>query len=291
MKRTKINGGDLNVVNATADTTDGVLTWWDLSGTIDSTKLLGALERRDFDADDLPDFPTSARALHRAMNEVRLSGINTVVRQAPDKSITLLMETFEEDAKGVTRPLYTPYVTAWVDDEGEEFELHFDHQRGENAAITEAFARHASQYGTIETSAWLLKMLSRFRAVSTRTAGGVYFIPRHYVERYRAVTEALMECSTSVAYYVPVARSVDAVKAIMAAVTAEALREAETLMDSVGDEKIGSKALHNRAKKCKDYVASLTIYEELFGQKLVEVRDTFDRVNAAVTAAALAADV
>lgn len=291
MKRTKINSGDLNVVPESADTTDGVLTWWDLSGTVDSTKLLGALERRDFDANDLPDFPTSTRALHRAMSEVRLSGINTVLRQAPDKSITLLMEDFEKDRVGVMRPIYVPYVTAWVDDEGEEFELHFDHERTENAQITSAFARNASQYATTEVSAWLLGMLARFRAVSTRTAGGVYFVPRHYVERYRAVTEALMECSTSVVYYVPVARSVDAVRAIMAAVTAEALREAETLMDSVGDEKMSSRALHNRAKKCRDYVGSLSIYEELFGQKLVEVRDTFDRVSAAVTAAALAADV
>lgn len=150
--------------------------------------------------------------------------------------------------------------------------------------------RFDSQMNLLPSSkvgAWLVTVAEEAcDGVSLRPSGGFYFIPRHAVGVWKAVSDALRPLGVET-FQIPAVTSEDAVRAVSAAVT----REAQVLLDEVGAAleagTLGARALTNREGDLKIIESKMKLYENLLGVSLDGVRDKLEDVQANLAAAAL----
>jgi hypothetical protein len=91
-------------------------------------------------------------------------------------------------------------------------------------------------------------------------------------------------------YELPALRSAEAVEAIMDAVLGEAKKVEEELTDDLAAGKFGARGLRNRVDRCEAAITKLGTYEELLGQNLASIKETFESLRANLVAAVLVAE-
>jgi hypothetical protein len=293
-----MNAADLVVVEGTEQRA-GAIVWWRLSGNISHAALLAAWEGGAADKHGrtlsnawLPGEPSARAALRRAVQSV--TGPRRLARPLPAGAGWALVE--ERPSKDNEKVLEHEVVLTCAIDSAcamRGFAKRPDAVPlgGEIRAEYER-ARTALDAGDI--GSWLSDLVrSRLHAVALRDSGGIYFVPRSYVERYAQVRDVLRTCSAHVLHEVPALRTEEAVAAILSALEDEAKAAVDDMVERIGrtgDEALGKRGLASqvaRLDRLRDKVAG---YEALLGARVEGLREHLVELTATTTAAVLAAD-
>jgi hypothetical protein len=270
-------------INDAAPGTAGAILWWRLSGRISYAKLAKAWQEAGHDASLLPAEPTPLAALKgavRAMTEQR-----RLVRPLADHDgYAIVDETARRDDLDygiVARVKVHPEDDTRIGIQPSDF-AQADRLRAEYTD-----ARGSIPHGRLGN--WLADMAARCKAISLRPTGGIYFVPRTHVARFRAIARTVMDATTCTVYEVPALDSDEAVAAVLDALTAEADAEMADLGDDLND--LGARALRTRERRCDQLRQKLEAYAELLGPALDVINDQLDTTKANVAEAMILAEL
>ena len=186
-------------------------------------------------------------------------------------SVNLAARLKEAHAPGITEVVnYTVEITPE------------DHPRKQE--LLERMAFHLNHLDATDVSDWLVALMPSLNAVGLRPRGGMYFIPQPMVAAYHALAEAIHAHTVHSLYEVPALQTKDAVRAVLDAITREALAEAEAMelaLDLGDSMKEGTRK--RKAAHCEAVAAKVASYEELLGQALPELQERLKGLHRQLT--------
>lgn len=278
----------MNVVAVTSKVAHaGVILMWTLRGATDLAALTTAWSLAGLDERDLPEAPTPATALRRAVNELREAhrfvrsmgkgGGFAIVQEDPDLATDAAFKIeMKVRLDTVGRLLITP-----ASDAGED--------------LRASFEKHATELSTEDVSAWLVGLIPSLDGVPMRGGGGVYFIPFAHLPRLNAIVDVLRAATGHAIYRVPAvdesddnSRS-DIVQAILDSIEAEAADEVDGMTADLAAEKYGARGYEHRIERTDAVEAKVSRYEALVGGKLDALRERLVGLRAALTVAVVKA--
>lgn len=272
-----------NVVVTEDSTACGGVVWWLLSGLTDWGQLGQLWQAAGLAADLLPSVVSPDAALTRAMADLRAQ--HRLVRRLPDKSGWAVVEEIAVPGNDLD---YSVGLKVKLD-AGDQLEFPPDARQNDVDLVRAAHLRYLSAMTTTDVSQWLVKLADGMGAVQLRRGGGIYFVPQKHMDTWRRYAAVVEKASNHQVWCIPAMRTNEAVKAVLAAVAAEAEAGAEKLEQVLGDGSCGAVALANRADEVGGIKAKVTAYEELLGVSLDALRERLDRLRASLAAAALVA--
>jgi len=276
----------------------GAVVWWTLSGHVEVEGFKAAWAAQGLDEALLPDLPSAATALRRAV--YALKGPSTLVRSL-DKSTSkwAIVEESRVDkaivALGgtVTGPLKydVECVVSRNEDDTLSFEpaTEFTDTHPLVMQVRGAYEQAKGQHDHADIGSWLSRLVRKVDAVPLRERGGVYFVPRDQVETLNKMRAALRAASANSIQTVPAMRNDDAVEAILDAVRREAQDEAQGMQDDLMAGTFGQKGLEARAERCAAAMGKVRRYEHLLGVSMESLIVQIGDLQAALAAAALLA--
>lgn len=270
----------------------GTILMWSLHGPTDLVALRTAWLAQGLNESDLPEAPSPATALRRAVNTLR--GPRMLVRPlGRDNGYAVVREivpNFDEHElqyderlrvrlDKVCRPSFTG---------GSDSAL--------RALVDQAFVDNENSIPTEDMSAWLVGQIPSLDGVSLRSSGGVYFIPFPQLPRLEKMVAAIRASTPHVFYRVPaihesddVSRS-DVVRVVLDSIEAEARAEAEAMERDLEAASFGSRGYENRIERTDAIEQKVGRYESLLGGKLDSLRERLMMLRANLAAAVLKAD-
>jgi hypothetical protein len=260
--------------------TAGAIVWWRLSGGVLIDDLEEAWADAGLNLDLLPSTPTGITALRRAIQEYQ--GEHRLVRKLGDRSgyaiVSEIAEGRELDYNVDTRVVLgqSGLEFSWA---SQDFE----------AYIEASYAAHLSELSPSDVGSWLVKRLEACDGVKLRDTGGIYFVPHTTIAGWRIIAGAVQDASSHVVFEVPALRNETAVEAILDAISQEAKTEADRLAEDMLQDKLGARALNNRAELCSQMREKLRRYEGLLGRSLETFSERFEDLGEQLTVAALKA--
>ena len=157
--------------------------------------------------------------------------------------------------------------------------------------VRDAYQEHLGLLDTVDVSGWLTDWLApTLQAVALRDTGGVYFVPRQHVERYRAYTAAIKAVSKHTFFEIPALRSDEAVVAVLDAVRREADGAVAQIEADLADAaNMSARSLKVRAARCEKVLALVQSYGELLGVELEALARKIEGLQAGIVSASLVA--
>jgi len=269
-------------------TTAGAILMWTLRGATDIAALTAAWSREGLDLGALPEAPTPATALRRAVNEQRekhrfvrsmgKGGGFAIVKEDEDLDA---LDPFTIEMKARLDPVGRLVI------EGGSSEVRSD--------LRVAFDRFTAELSTEDVSAWLVALIPSLDGVPMRGGGGVYFIPRTSLAHLARIVTALKAATAHAVYRIPAidesddADRSDVVQAILDSIEAEAADEVAGMTADLAAEKFGARGYEHRIERTDAVEAKVSRYEALVGGKLDALRAKLVSLRAALTVAVVKA--
>jgi len=271
------NNDFVTVTDATPQA--GIISWWELSGTVNSLALRDAWKAAGLDPALVPEDPAPKAALKRAVDT--LAEKRKLVR--PFQGGYSLVEESEDGE----RLAYQQSVTATLDSVGQ---LKVEPATGTLAeAIRTSYQLHLEQLVPTDISGMLVSLCESLLAVGLRSRGGFYFLPPDSVGKFRAAVCALRSVSSHMVYELPALKTESAVAAILAAVDREASAEIEEFESILTNAEAGPRALKTKARQCAGVADKVAAYEKLLGLSLAELQARLTGMRSRLTEASLLA--
>lgn len=275
---------ELDVVITENTEACGGVIYWTLCGGVSLIALAQTWAAEGLHHSLLPKPTQPEKALRVAMLE--LQDRQHIVRRLPDGTGYALVAEHGVDEK---RADYKQTLRVFLDAEQEIIIEPSSHPDAEK--VLDAYDLALGSLSANDISSLLIATCKRLRAVSLRPMGGVYFVPQPVMGELEQVVRALEGCSPNRVWRLPAMRSSDAARAVLAAITEEAEHEAEKMEHDleVADGELGARAIATREERTKALRAKVAEYELLMGGSLESVRTRLERVQAALSMAALSA--
>jgi len=263
----------------------GAVVWWKLSGEVSIDRLAVSWEARGLDPDLLPNEPSPAKRIRRAVDQVA-RGMNgrCLVRPLAGKSSWAIVN--EEASKDDLE--YQIVLRARLEGEGLFAECAHPVY---SDVIHAAYDHYRDNLVSNDVSKWLLDTMDRMRAVGLRQGGGIYFVPRERVPQLRQIASVLADVSGHEVYEVPALKSDEAVRAILHAVLDEADQELGRIEEEMGEREYGKRGLETRERRCGQLLEKVAEYEALLGESMDGIRDRAEGLRAEIVAATLVASM
>lgn len=162
------------------------------------------------------------------------------------------------------------------------------------ADLHASYDRHLWELDGATITGWLVNLARSLNAVALKDTGGVYFVPREGLLRWRtmaAVIQAVTGSATQEIATVLVEQHAERIiAAIVSAVEREAGAEAEAMLNELADPEaeLGKRALATRAKKLGELRAKVASYGALLGQSMDTLGGRLEQLQAALLSATLA---
>lgn len=263
--------------------TAGAIVYWRLSGGLDLSRLSDAWDAQGLDRKLLPDEPTPAVALRRAV----------AVLKKPDTRIEatraglVVLDRRETGTEGDLE--FTKRLVANVDVVG-RIKVSFAADSDEASQVVIAYNQALDTLAGPDVSPWLSSLMRALHAVPLRDTGGVYFVPRFSMTRFEKMLAALRESTDHVIAAIPALDSSEAVSAILDALESEAEGELSSIRRDLEAESLGARALNTRIGVTSAVEVKLSSYENLLGGKLDGLRDRIEKMRAELTVAMTVAE-
>ena len=263
----------------------GATVYWSMSGEIDHERLCDALRAVGVPEEECPRLPTPACALHRALWSItgERDGRRVLVRPLKKEATWALVHETEDALK--LRETHETTVSL----DAEKHILMDGDQTGALKLVA-AYERARITVTTDDMSGWLSGLMRRLLAVALRERGGIYFIPKQNLQKFNAITEAIMSVSIFQFYKIPSLRCDDAVEAILAAITAEAEKTISDVTTDIIGGTLGARALETRRVCCQNMRGKVAAYESLLGRAMVDIQKGLEGLDANIAMAALAGE-
>lgn len=276
----------LTIVDGGATT--GVVTYWQLAGRTERTRLEAAWMKAGLDMAALPPVTTPRTALQRALAE--FADKDTLVRPSEDPHTFAVLKR-EKDSRG--KPVF---VTQWearlaspdTDDPVCVQPDASDVSEEIAETVVLAFRRELRTIHHHDISSWLVEWARRCHAVSLRDSGGFYYIPNTHAATWRAVGDALGSASRSKVYEIAAMAGDKAAEAVLDALTREVRTVVEGIDEKLGD--VGVRALKGRERELAAYEAKVASFESALGVKLDALRGQITELGGRVAVAVMAAE-
>jgi hypothetical protein len=261
----------------------GTILMWTLRGATDLQRLTAAWDREGLRIVDLPEGPSPATALRRALSELR-------------EKRRLIRPLGRGDGFAVVRELT----------DGEDLDYRVEMKvkldkvgrltiEGGDTALREevraSFDRHGNELSTEDVSTWLVGLIPSLDGVPMRGGGGVYFVPHHNLPLLDRMVRVLKSATDHNVYRIPAihegddASRSDVVQAILDSIEAEAAAEAEAMEKDLAAAAFGSRGLENRITHTDEVEQKIGRYEALVGTRLDGIRDRLTSLRAGLTVA------
>ncbi len=258
---------DLLAVEGDSNVT-GAVVYWTMSGDDDLAKLREEWTKAELPEEWLPTPPSPKAALGRAAKDLQTK--QRLIRQDPKGGWSVVHEGVKDGELGYQLGVRV-HLSGTEDQEvvADPETLDREHAQEDFERVKIEFARVRSTVGAVDASGWLIQMARRLRGVSLRDSGGVYFIPKGDVDRFRAVRDALKAASASRVFMIPAMRSADAVAAVLDAVKRESEELAQETRDVFTDQ-LGHRAARTRVELLDALIKKIEGYEKLLNVKMTE---------------------
>lgn len=283
-----LQAGDLIVLDdpliANNPNVAGAVVFWRLSGTTDLDDLRRAWDAAGLDRSDLPREVSPEVAAHRTVKEFQTADRKVKRMDVDGDRHTWLLVGKTRDYGSVIEQSVECRVTfdTWIRVSPLGHPLATD--------INEAFDRALRELSTTDISTWLVKQAMAMHALPLRDTGGVYFLPRQSMRRWRRIVEAVRQATKHVVMELPSLKTAEAISAITEALAAEANEASKALEAELLSGDLGSRALRTREERCVDMLSKIAGYENLLGQQMTTLKARVEALQAEVVAATLAAE-
>lgn len=279
MQNELIAVSDQSVENA------GEITYCRITGSIDLDRLAQVWSEAGLPEYLLPKRPSAESSLKTALQSVKC-GKRQLLR--PLQGITgfaLVDETAFADnldydtegmlrAKVVKSPLSEPTLKFQPEDHPLVYPVRQMYERVQNHL-------QGSQVG-----AWLWNKLAfDCRAVSLRETGGVYFIPRSELPRWRKFTKAIQQASDVKIFAIPAVCAEEAVDAVFDALMQEVNQQVATIGHNLTSA--GKRALSTRRARSELLKSKVEHYESLFSRELPNLKQQIDDLTSDISTASI----
>jgi len=279
MSTTKIE----NVIVTESSDAAGAVVWWSLNGEVSIETAEKAWENSGLSKDLFIPAVVETMALRRAM--ARMEEKNRLVRPLKLRGhyAVVAEEAGDESIQ------HTQEARVFLAGEPELKVVVIPENHKLQEEIQSTYDHFLTTFTADDVSWWLVQLTREVKAVSLRSRGGFYFIPRDYLEQWRRMVEAITSISNHQVFELPAMPTKEAVNAILVSVTKEAEEEAKEMEDELMDEKLGPRALRNRVSRCGEMTSKVEHYEQLLGENLQALRERLSSLHALLAAAALTA--
>lgn len=266
----------------------GVITYWKLQGNTDQAVLESEWP---LSANKLPSVPGLEPALRQALFSIA-KALSTTLKRFLVSPLSskgawgLVMQTLEDGDV-----LDHAQVGEWRIVDG-AIKSSTTYQPGIDwVAVTEQIKDQAYQNIALNAdimSRWLSRVVYEADAVRIRDGGGVYFVPSGAaLDKWRAMSKAVLAASLHTIYEIPAMNSDGAVKAVLDAIQAEADKESDSLENDLDAARAGkpgysAKVLARRDHHAEAVEAKLERYEQLLGVYMDGAKERLARIRAAM---------
>lgn len=142
--------------------------------------------------------------------------------------------------------------------------------------LTQRFWHHVFHVSATDISGWLIDQAGLCDALNMRDGGGVYFIPRAAIDRWRLRADCLKAETACRVYMIPAMNSEEAFGAVLDSLIDECTAFTTTMQQEITSGMLGAQALQGRADRALALLEKLGRYEELLGTvaegKLADIR-------------------
>lgn len=283
----------LNVVVTENLKGSGEVAYWRLHGALDVARLREQWEAADLPERLLPQLPGPATALSRAVREQQKG--RTLVRPLEGKKgyAVVSERAAGDDLKhavelrvrldAVGRLQFASGASAtWARADACGNPL--------AGAIAAAYERHVSQCAAEDVGPWMVRLVSYVDGVGLREGGGIYYVPPFTRGTWGDIVACIQAVSEHRVFSIPAMRAEETMAAVLDAIEHEARAEFDGVMQAIGEEGVGVRALANRHAHVEGVEAKVGRYEELLGVRLDSMRERLTELRAALAAATLKAE-
>lgn len=259
----------------------GAIAYWRLSGPVDLDALRAAWVAAGLDETALPVEVSPEVALRMACQEQKQA--RRLVRPLEDRKGYALVEE-EADGDDLT---YRPTLLAKVA-LGALILEPADHPLA--SEVRAAYARQLSQLAPQAFSGWLVRRVEASAAVALRDTGGLYFVPRYGLARWRQEAAAVRAATGHALFEIPAMRSDEAIAAVGDALNAEAETELGKIREQLSTGDLGARALKSRQETCAALRRKISGYAQALGVALDGLEARVGDLDAELVVATLAAE-
>lgn len=269
----RIAAGHIVAVDAATQTT-GAVVYWHLSETpVSMAALTTAWVAAGLNVKLLPAPASAEVAFGRAAKE--LAARNILVRKNPSNGWTVVREQNVDGelvyATAFKLQLREGKIVVVGDEIGDTAEV-------ERAAVQTAYDTQRANIMSIDVSLWMRRLVGEMDGVPLRATGGIYFVPRDYMEMLHKAKAAIESVSPHVVHEIPAMHSAAAVSAVLDALQ----RETVDWLTETGGELatgIGMRAARTRIDSCEALMKKVAGYEKLLGCPLTGITSTLQNTR------------
>lgn len=258
----------------------GAITYWQLRGEVNYADLGQRWVDSDLPIELLLESISEQAALRRACESL-VDGTDTMVKPTRGRctGFTLLRRSVVDENRAQWNSVFTAKLSnngaglhCWWDITGPDL-THLQDK------VTKQMEHEMSYVQATDISHWLVTLARKYRAVSLRDAGGVYFVPPQLLDTWSKVKAVIDECAGTV-YTIPAMSGEDAALAILDALKNDVDGTVKDMSDALADKDMGPRALNARIQQLADKVTTVGTYEEFLGQKLDDLKSSVERLRA-----------
>jgi len=260
----------------------GVVSWWRLAGDTLLVDLNKALTEAGVAEKHLPESPSAALALGRAVADQE--GPRIIVRALEGRGNWAILDAQINHVSMTATQGLRAYVegTTVKFDNGEHPIAH---------SIFKSYQEHLAKLDSRDVSSWASHYVySALSSVALRDTGGIYFVPRDSVAAWQRITSAIEGVTPHRFFEIPVAPADRAIKGVLAALERDTALAATAMEDELDAQRLGKRGLNGRRTRCSEILERVEQYEGLLGESLEKLRARVGSLQAAFAAAALAAE-
>lgn len=271
------------VTDPMVEKVSGVMTFWELSGSVDHAKLTQAWDEQGLDPAWVLNLPSPADALRRAV-QTQHEGRRLVRPLKGDRGWAIVRE---EVLEGERKLKHSQEFSVTLTDWGSlEFEGSIN---GEAKEIQAAYETALYELTHADIGGWLVSLArDRMAGVSLRGSGGIYFILREYRDTWDKVKATLAAVGQTI-HKIPAMDAADTALAVLSALE----REAEEFTQQI-DEKLrkgmGKRAIATQQDAVRDMERKLERYVGIIGNGLEGVKVITTKLSATLQRAELTAE-
>ncbi len=261
----------------------GLLTFWTLPRHVRLAELRQGLDALGL-GKHAPDARTPSAALRTALEEVFPS---KSYRVEPLKS----REAFEiiEVLRGERQNVYRHAWRVCIDEQKAVDLQPFDDNMAES--IVWEFNKHLGLVTGPAVTQGLVGILSGMQGTRLRQNGGLYWLADTHRSQWREVADMVEGVpgtgGRSAVYQIHHQMDHDAIRAVRDAICKQVAEDTQEIHDAVLSGELGARALAHKQKQAKDLFGMITLYEEILGGGLGDLRRDLEKTEESVSAATL----
>lgn len=265
----------------------GAIVMWTLHGPTKVEQLATAWNAEGLDPKLLPEVPTGATVLRRAVQVLRdrdrivhptkggflVVGVRPAAVEGGDEEFDVLARVRLRYDAGDARSGVLDVHT---------------HDANLRNEVFAAWQQHEGVLATQDVSAWLASLVPSLDGVSLRSTGGVYFIPATQLEQLDRVVKAVRADTTHEIYRIPALAGDEAVRAILDSLSTEATEAVDAMFEDVSKGDLGDRARENRLARTDALEQKVARYTELLGVSMEGLTERLEQLRGALTVGMLA---